>query len=183
MPTCEERNRDFAAECAKQAKRAAKVAKKPVVTLEMVRVAGVLAEAAAEDRASVLPPPPSRRVAETHMLAILPVRKYPTEAERKLARAATQRKCQAKAKRNVAKETARRDAERVRQKKWVAEKRAKTRAAKDAKVQAEYRKVYTLRLACFAGTAIIDGWSLPRRDNLRSLGQGLNPIALHARGY
>ena len=150
---------DLVRSSAKEAKRAAKRAKTPVAT---PRTARVLAQMDAEERASLLPPSPLRLLSQTPAWAILPARRYSTEAERRAARAATQKKYQAKAKLNVAAEAARRERKRAYQGPWVAEKRVKVRAAKQEQLAVGHRAVYTVWLTCWTVTMLRSGWSLPR---------------------
>lgn len=133
-------------------------------------------------QASIVPP---RRIDETPMWAILPVvRKYATKAERKSARAATQKRSQAKAKaRADVVATARRDETREYQRGWVARKRAKAHAAKQARLDADHRADFRFWLACWVNTKLLSGWSLPIRRNLKSVGLGLPISVILERGY
>jgi hypothetical protein len=172
MPTCEERNRDFAERCDKEAKRAAKLTKKPT-TPATLHAAEVLAQMDKEERDDVkaahkaaLKAPPLRRIAQTHILAILPARNHRTEVERKAARAASQAKYQAKVNRNPEAKAACRDTERARQRVWVAAKRAEARKPRLAQLAADHCALYTFWLSHWVLALISGGCSLPRRRDI-----------------
>jgi hypothetical protein len=122
-----------------------------------------------------------RKLNQTPKYALLPARKKLTPEAKCKARAAAQKKYQEKVKRNVPKETARRDAERVRQKEWVRRKRVKARAAKFAQFEAGYRELYICWLQCWAMVGVCNGWALPRHENLRSPGLG-RPLSVMQAG-